>query len=88
MIELDKYELDILHRLIYPETLKTLLEESMADEYILSDCLRSLTQKKLISPVVKDEKSGRFKRVFIYDSDHLEKYSFQITSKGLEYSGK
>lgn len=88
MIELDKYELDILQRLIYPESLKTLLEESIADEFILADCLRSLTQKKLISPMLKDEMSGRFKRIFIYDSDNLEKYYFQITSKGLAYSGK
>ena len=84
MSDLDAYEIHILKRLIYAEQYEDIVKESIANEFITADCLRSLLRKKYISVWFQTEHSTELKQTFIFDSDKLQKYSFKATVKGLD----
>lgn len=83
-MELDQFETEILDKLFHPESYRHLKEEYSADEYILRDCLRSLARKKLMYVMIPDG-PDKWRKSFVYDTDKLQHYRFQLTSKGFDY---
>lgn len=84
MIELDKFELELLDKVFHSETYENLKGEYSADEYILRDCIRSLARKKLIFILIPGEKEDQWKKSFLYDTDKLHHYKFQASAKGMD----
>lgn len=84
MSDLDVYEIHILKRLIYAERYEDIVKESIANEFITADCLRSLLRKKYISVWFQAEEGSELRQTFIFDSDKLQKYAFKATVKGLD----
>lgn len=83
MIELEEGELDILGKLIFPEQLSNILEESTWPENITKDILKQLIKKGLIGTVANTASQIAPKEIY-YDSDHMHSYSYIISGKGLE----
>jgi hypothetical protein len=83
--ELDEIELEILRKLIFEESLNLILEESksLASKNVILSILKQFIQMGLV--VAKQpQPNKRSKSGFIYDSDHMGDFNYQITSLGLE----
>lgn len=82
---MDKIAISILNLLIFPETFQSIVDECPipTTKYITADILKQLLHDELIIPIDEDEK-GNFKRSLVYDSDNMDRYRYQITSKGLK----
>ena len=84
-MELDSIDLEILNALTFPESFGTLLEEVKAPEKIIGDCLKGLMDKDLVHPLSENKQTGRWEKGFFYNSDNMNDYDYQITSKGLDF---
>ena len=76
-------EIEVLSRLIFPETYDVLLEETRLPRGALRDDLITLINFRLIE--VWQSASVEINRSTSYDSDHIEEYTFRATAKGLKH---
>ena len=79
-------EIEVLSRLIFPETYDVLLEETRLPRGALRDDLITLINLRLIE--VWQSASLEINRTTSYDSDHIEEYTFRATAKGLKHIRK
>ena len=79
-------EIEVLSRLIFPETYDVLLEETRLPRGALRDDLITLINFRLIE--VWQSASVEINRTTSYDSDHIEEYTFRATVKGLKHIRK
>jgi hypothetical protein len=72
----------IVSLLVFEETFDHIVEDVKdASRYAVADEIKTLIGKDLLHPR-KDLVSGKTSG-FIYDSDHMEQYSFALTAKGM-----
>lgn len=76
-------EIEVLSRLIFPETYDVLLEETRLPPGALRDDLITLINYRLIE--VWQNASVEINRTTSYDSDQIEAYTFRATAKGLKH---
>ncbi len=81
---MDDLELAVLELLIFPETFVSIVDECriQSGKHVIGDVLKQLLHDELARPYLKDD-DGVFYRSMVYDSDFLNSYYYQITSKGL-----
>lgn len=85
MIELEALERAVLEKLIFDERFENILVDckELAKPNIIEDVLKYLIQYKLVmSRYAGSGKSS--KPGFIYDSDHMHDYTYQISAKGIK----
>ncbi|MBO6518388.1 MAG: hypothetical protein JJ975_17785 [Bacteroidia bacterium] len=82
---MEEIEYAILELLIFPEGFESIVEECRvkAGRHVIGDVLKQLLHDEYVGPFLKNEQ-GDFERSLGYDSDFLDGYYFQITSKGLK----
>lgn len=86
MMELEAIEKTVLEKLIFDERFENILADckELAKPSIVEDVLKYLIQHKLVMSRYagggKPSKPG-----FMYDSDHMHDYTYQISAKGLRY---
>jgi hypothetical protein len=86
MIELNAIQIQILRSLTFPEPFDTLVEEIDATQPVIGAELKSLIVMGLVNVVAEDGR-GRFKQSFLFDSDNLRAFQYQISAKGLKEQG-
>lgn len=84
MKEIDSYEKKVLQLVYFPETYAAIVEEANISEFIVGDCIRSLSHKKMLFAMKKDPVTGKFSILYIFDKDNLQNYYYQITGLGME----
>lgn len=80
-------EKKVLTSLIFVESFDTILEEVKESEYLVADVLKWLIKNKYVSPMQKQEEGEEYKTSFMYDSDNMRAYHYQMTAKGLKFLG-
>lgn len=78
-------EMAVLEKLIFEESFENILIEcrELALPTVISDILKYLIQHKLV--VAKVPQAGtRSKSGFFYDSDNMNDYLYQATTKGVK----
>ena len=83
MRALTDVEFDILNVSYFIEPFEKIVEEVTAPENIVADSLKFLIEHKLVTAMKWDEKHSVYKRSYIYDSDNMYAYSYQVTKDGL-----
>lgn len=83
MKKISQVEYDILNVLYFPEPLENILEEVNADRNVISDVLKRLIDKKLVTAMIFDTEKKDFVKSFIYDTDNMDDYHYLITKEGL-----
>jgi len=84
--ELDPVAQGVLEKLLFEETFDHILEEckEIAAPNVIADVLKYLIQHRLVVakwPLSnKKSKSG-----FMYDTDRMNDYVYQVSTKGLDY---
>jgi hypothetical protein len=81
--ELTELQFDILDSLYFVEKFEHIWEESGQAKPIVVDELRTMIDRNWIQVMEFDEEKGDYVRTAIYDTDHLENYSFLATKEGL-----
>jgi len=81
---MDELEVAILNLLVFPETFESIVDECPhpTTRHVAGDVLKKLMHDELVSPMYEDP-PGTFTRSLGYDSDSLDTYRYQLTSKGL-----
>jgi len=85
MIELEALEIAVLEKLIFDERFENILADckELAKPSIIEDVLKYLIQYKLV--MSRYAEGGKpSKPGFMYDSDHMHDYTYQISAKGLK----
>ena len=79
MIELE------LELLLFPENFNNVVAECRISDsrHIVGDVLKTLLHDGLVSPLRLDDK-GNFTRSIGYDSDDMQAFHYQLTSKGID----
>ncbi len=82
---MEEIGIKILDLLLFPESYHKLKEESseFTKANILGDVLKGLLHNNYVQALIEDE-VGNLKPSLGFDSDRLQDYHFQITSKGLK----
>lgn len=83
MNKISQVEYDILNALYFVEPFENILDEVDASRPVIVDSLKTLIDKKYVSPLHFDEEKGDFVKTYIYDSDNMQNYSFLATKEGL-----
>ena len=81
--ELNDIQFDILDSVYFVESFANILEEVGVSIPVLVDELRTLIDKGWIQVMQYEEDKGDYMRTAIFDTDHLENYSFLATREGL-----
>ncbi|MEM9987392.1 MAG: hypothetical protein AAF804_20045 [Bacteroidota bacterium] len=81
--ELNDLQFDILDTIYFVEPLEHILEECDAPRAVIIDELKTMIDRGWVQVMRYDEKKDDFVRTAIFDSDHLEEYSFLATKDGL-----
>lgn len=81
-------EKKILTSLLFVETFETIIEEARESEYLVADVLKWLIKNKYVSPMELNEETGEYKPTYMYDSDNMRAYRYQMTAKGLKFLGE
>jgi hypothetical protein len=80
--ELSSLAKKIISQLVFEETFDHIVEDVKdAGKYAIADEIKMLIAKDILHPrrdLISGKTSG-----FIYDSDHMEHYSFGLTAKGI-----
>jgi hypothetical protein len=79
--KITKTELRVLERLIYPEKYQDILEETGLLQGELRDDLINLLSFGFIEAY--ERKGNKIALTSFYDTDNLQDFTFQATSKGL-----
>ena len=79
--KITKTELRVLERLIYPEKCQDILEETGLLQGELRDDLINLLSFGFIEAY--ERKGNKIALTSFYDTDNLQDFTFQATSKGL-----
>lgn len=81
---MDELGLAILALLVFPESFEKIVDECPIDagKHVIGDVLKQLLHDEYVVPMLQDD-TGAFKRSLGYDSDFLNDYHFQMTSKGM-----
>ena len=81
--ELSELEYEVLGALYFVEPFVHILEECNAPEPVVADVLKSLIQRKWVTPMKFDEQQQEYVRSFIYDTDNMRAYHYLATKEGL-----
>lgn len=81
-------EKKILTSLLFTESFDTIIEEARESEFLVADVLKWLIKSKYVSPMELNEEKGEYKATFMYDSDNMRAYHYQMTAKGLTFLGQ
>lgn len=83
MNKLNELEYEVLGALYFVEPFNHILAECKATEPVVADVLKSLIQRKWVTPMKFDEQQQEYVRSFIYDSDNMRAFHYLITKDGL-----
>ena len=81
-------EKKILGSLLFTESFDAIVEEARENKYLVADILKDLIKNKYVSPMVFNEEKGEYQTSFMYDSDNMHAYHYQMTAKGLKFLGQ
>lgn len=82
--QLDPLAVDIISLLVFEETFEQMVDElPQHSQYAIADELKNLMVKDYARPC-RELESGKSSGI-LYDSDHLNAYSFTLTAKGINY---
>jgi hypothetical protein len=81
-VEPDEVEKRVMMRMIFPETMEALAEETRLPLNVLGDIIRQLLHHKFIVPVDAEGRINAF-----YDVDELRAFRYRLTGKGFEALG-
>ncbi len=82
----EEIEKKVLEFLIFPETLQHLLEDTKLPKNILQDVIKQLLRKGLVN-TVKNTSGITAPIEIYYDSDHMHKFAYKISAKGMKEMG-
>lgn len=81
---LNEIQVMILRALTFVEPFETLIEEVPFPEPVVGAELKSLISKRFVQVMLRDAKTGDYKRSFYFDSDNLRAFAYMATSKGID----
>lgn len=81
-------EKKILTSLLFVESFDTILEEARESEFLVADVLKDLIKNKYVTPMELNEDTNEYQPTFMYDSDNMRAYRYQMTAKGLKFLGQ
>ncbi len=81
-------EKKVLASLLFTESFDTIVEEAKESEYFVGDALKWLIKSKYVSPMELNEEKGDYQATYMYDSDNMRAYRYQMTAKGLTFLGQ
>jgi hypothetical protein len=81
-------EKKILTSLLFTESFDTIIEEAKESEFLVADVLKDLIKSKYVSPMVLNEETQEYESTYMYDSDNMRAYHYQMTAKGLNFLGQ
>lgn len=82
--ELSDMGAKIIESLFFIESFDILTREISEDVFLLKEELRNLLAWRWVAAYLFSDEKGDFVQTFIYDSDHLDEYSFLATREGME----
>ncbi len=81
-------EKKILTSLLFTESFDTIIEEAKESEFLVADVLKDLIKGKYVSPMVLNDETQEYESTYMYDSDNMRAYHYQMTAKGLNFLGQ